>query len=156
LADTDALAQFKRGMELLGNGFANDAIECLRRAAEGEKRNPYYLSFLGVSVARGRRKWAAALELCEAALRLKPNEPQFYLNLAEVYMSAGQREDAVEILDSASKQFRLNARIKRERSRLGKRQSPVLPFLDREHFLNRNLGRLRHRALGRLRKKKAR
>jgi Flp pilus assembly protein TadD len=154
LADTDALAQFKRGMELLGNGFANDAIEFLRKAAEGEKRNPYYLSFLGVSVARGRKKWSAALELCESAVRLKPNEPQFYLNLAEVYMSAGQREDAVDILDSASKQFRLNARVRRERNRLGERQSPILPFLDRQHFLNRNLGQLRHRALGRLRKTK--
>jgi hypothetical protein len=28
---------------------------------------------------------------------------------------------------------------------LGKRCSPVLPFLERGHFLNRSLGKLRHR-----------
>jgi hypothetical protein len=30
---------------------------------------------------------------------------------------------------------------------LGKRSSPVLPFLERGHFLNRGLGKLRHRLL---------
>jgi Flp pilus assembly protein TadD len=156
LAETVAFAEFKRGVELLRNGFANEAMEYLHRAAQGEKQNPYYLSFLGVSVARARKKWSAALELCEAALRLKPNEAQFHLNLAEVYVSAGRREDAVEVLDSALEQFRLNTRIKRERGKLGTRENPVLPFLARQHFLNRNLGRLRHRALVRLQKAKQR
>jgi hypothetical protein len=31
-----------------------------------------------------------------------------------------------------------------------KRRSPVLPFLDRDNFLNRQLGKLRHRALKRV------
>jgi len=30
-----------------------------------------------------------------------------------------------------------------------KRQTPVLPFLERSHFLNRELGKLRHRVMKR-------
>jgi hypothetical protein len=38
------------------------------------------------------------------------------------------------------------------RGRLGRRSSPVLAFLERGHFLNRSLGKIRHRVLGRIRK----
>jgi Flp pilus assembly protein TadD len=147
MAETDAVAEFKRGVELLRDGNAGKAVECFRSAAEAEERNPYYLSFLGLAVARAQRKWGPALELCQAALRLRPIESQFHLNLAEVYLAAGRREEAVEVLDSAVKYFQRDARVNTQRGKLGKRVSPVLPFLDRQNFLNRNLGQLRHRAL---------
>jgi Flp pilus assembly protein TadD len=152
MAETDAVAEFKRGVELLRDGNAGKAVDYFRSAAESEERNPYYLSFLGLAVARAQRKWAPALELCQAALRLKANESQFYLNLAEVYLAAGRREDAVEVLDSAVKYFRRDTRVNLQRGKLGNRGNPVLPFLDRQHFLNRNLGQLRHRALRRFQK----
>jgi predicted Zn-dependent protease len=117
-----------------------------------EQYNPYYLSFFGVSVARAQRKWAAAVNLCEIAVSLKRDEAQLYLNLAEVYVSAGRRDDAIEILDTASTYCPANARIKQMRGSLGRRDSPVLPFLGRGHFLNWSLGKLRHSARGRLRK----
>src|SRR5579872_2459555 len=99
IADTSALSEFKQGIQLLRKGQSADAYEYLRRAAEMEQENSYYLSFLGVSLARAKRKWAEAVVLCETALSLKRNEAQLYLNLAEVYVSAGRREDAIEILE---------------------------------------------------------
>src|SRR6202140_1485649 len=98
MAEDSALSEFKQGINLLRDGHSAEAVEYLRHAAELEQQNPYYLSFLGVSVARAQRKWAAAVELCKAALRLRRNEAQLYLNLAEVYVSAGRRDDAIEIL----------------------------------------------------------
>jgi predicted Zn-dependent protease len=151
MGNTDAVAEFKRGVDLLRNGYTANAFECFRSAAEAEQENPYYLSFLGLSVARAHKKWAAALQLCEAALRLKRDEPQLYLNLAEVYVSASQREEAIEVLDMALTRFGYNPRIKRERNNLGRRGNRVLPFLSRQHFLNRTLGQLRHQASRRLR-----
>jgi Flp pilus assembly protein TadD len=144
--------EFKQGVDLLQNGFPGEAMERFRYAAEVEKRNPYYLSFLGLSVARALKNWDAAKDLCEAALRLKRDEPQFYLNLAEVYVSADQREEAIAILDSALSRFATNVRIKRVRNKLGKRGSKVLPFLSRQNVLNRNLGKLRQRVFARKRK----
>jgi Flp pilus assembly protein TadD len=154
MAEDSALAEFKLGIKLLRKGHAGESFEHFQHAAELEQKNPYYLSFLGVSVARGQRKWAPAVELCEMALSLRRNEVQLYLNLAEVYVSAGRRDDAVEVLDKGLIYFRVDARIKRARANLGKRCSPVLPFLERGHFLNRSLGKLRHQVSGRLGKPK--
>jgi Flp pilus assembly protein TadD len=154
MSEYSALAEFKEGIKLLRNGQSYEAIEYLRHAAETNQQNPYYLSFLGVSVARAQRKWAAAVQLCETALALRRNEVQLYLNLAEVYVAAGRRDDAVAVLDRALLCASMDVRVRRARADLGKRSSPILPFLEREHFLNRNLGKLRHRMLGGLRKPK--
>jgi Flp pilus assembly protein TadD len=151
MAHTTALAEFKQGVTLLRNGYSAEAVEYLQHATELEQQNPYYLSFLGVSIARAQRKWAAAARFCEMALTLKRNEAQLYLNLAEVYLSAGQRDDAIEILENGLRYCQSDARIQRVRGSLGKRGAPVLPFLGRGHFLNWGLGKLRHRTLGRLR-----
>jgi len=150
MADNAGLAEFKQGIELLRKGQSAEALECLRHAAELKQQNPYYISFLGVSMARAERKWAPAVELCKTALSLKRNDAQLYLNLAQVYVSAGRREDAVQTLDNAVSYCGTDARIRRMRGRLGRRGSPILPFLERENFLNRSLGKLRHRVLVRL------
>ena len=143
----DAMIEFREGIELLKNGYPQKALVRLRRAFESDKHNPYYISFLGLSIARAERKWAQASELCERAVQLKRTEIQFHLNLGEVYVLAGQRENAQDTLDYALKLFGRDARLKRARSKVQKRRAPLLPFLGREHFLNRELGKLRHRIL---------
>jgi Flp pilus assembly protein TadD len=149
MAEDAAVADFKLGINLLREGHSAEASKYFRHAAELEQENPYYLSFLGVSVARAQRKWAAAVKLCETALSLRRNEVQLYLNMAEVYVSAGRRDEAVEVLDKALIYFRTDARIRRARANLGMRCLPVLSFLDRGHFLNRSLGKLRRRVSSR-------
>lgn len=149
MTEHDPVADFKEGVAMLKNGYAQTALAPLRRAFECEKRNPYYLSFLGLAIARGERKWDRAAELCETAVQLKRLEVQFHLNLAEVYQLAGRRTKSMDALDAALELFRNDQRLKRARSRIEKRRSPVLSFLDRNNVLNRQLGKLRHRALKR-------
>jgi len=150
MKESDALIQFKDGIELLKNGYAKNALPHLRNAVEIESQNPYYLSFFGLAVARAEKKWAEATQLCETALQLKGKEPQFHLNLAEVYVAAGKRASAIETLERAITNFGPTARLMKARSRVEKRQSPVLPFLKRDHVLNKSLGKLRHRAAKRV------
>ena len=147
MAETVALTEFKRGVQMLRDARPYVALEHFRSAADQEKNNPYFMSFLGVSLARAERKWGPALELCETALSMKRNEAQFYLNLAEVYTSAGRREEALSTLDRALLSLGNDARIQAARQKLGRRRSPALPFLDRQHVLNRYLGIFRHRVL---------
>jgi len=150
MADNSGLAEFKQGVALLRNGHSAEALEYMQHAASLKQQNPYYLSFLGVSTARAQQKWAVSVELCKTAVSLRRNEAQLYLNLAEVYTSAGRRADAIATLDTAAKYCGRDARIMRQRGKLGRRSSPVLPFLERGNPLNRSLGRLRHRVLQRL------
>ena len=147
MADSEALTEFKLGVRLLRDGHTGNALIRFRRAADLEQQNPYYISFLGVALSRAEMKWPAALRLCETALGMKRNEAQLYLNLAEVYVSAGRREDALLTLDRALACLGRDVRIVRARQKLGRRRSPVLPFLQRHNFLNRHLGGLRHRLL---------
>lgn len=155
MAETSALSEFKEGIGFLKNGYANSALPHLRRAVETERHNPYYLSFLGLSIARAERKWDEAVKLCETALSLKRNELQLYLNLAEVYVACGRRVSAVDTLDKAIDSFGREPRLVKARSRVEVRRSPLVPFLRRQHFVNVGLGKLRHRALGLLRPQSA-
>src|SRR5260221_3461709 len=141
------VAEFKEGVKHLKNGYPQKALEKLQSAFESDKNNPFYISLLDVSIARARQNWTQAAELCGRAIQLNPKEIQFHLNLGEVYALAGQRERSLRTLDLALGLFGDDRRLKRARSKGEKRRNPVLPFLERGHFLNRQLGKLRHRLL---------
>ncbi len=67
MAEQSALVEFKQGIKLLRNGQSAEAFEYLRNAAESNQQNPYYLSFLGLSVARAQRKWDSGTRPCACA-----------------------------------------------------------------------------------------
>ena len=147
MSDNVALTEFKQGVRMLRDSHPHNALEHFRKAVDLDQHNPYYISFVGVSLARAERNWEPALKLCEMALSMKHNEAQLYLNLAEVYTSAGQREEALITLDRGLASLGPNTRIQEARLKLGRRRSPALPFLDRQNIVNRYLGALRHRIL---------
>lgn len=147
MLDTEAFREFKKGLDRLREADPERALEHMRRAVELDQCNPFYLSYLGLLLARTERQWAEAEELCETALKMKRDQPQLYLNLAQVYVVADRREDATETLLRGLQYARRDIRLKLMLAKLMVRRRPVLPFLTRDHFLNRQLGLLRHRAL---------
>lgn len=147
MMDTEAFREFKQGLALLRDNYAVKALPHMRRAVELEKNNPYYMSYLGVVMARSEQRWAEAEKLCDGAVRMKRNQAQLYLNLAEVYATAGRREDAVEALQAGLKFARRDVRLNIALNRLIHRRAPVFTFLARKHPLNKSVGKLRHRTL---------
>ena len=147
MIDTEAFAEFRKALGYLRDDYSEKALAHIRRASELEEENPFYRSYLGLTLARAHQKWDEAEELCNAALKGKRDQPQLYLNLAEVYVSAGRKQDAVETLLMATKYAQRDGRIYRMLNQLSSRRQPVLPFLHRSHFLNRSLGIWRHRTL---------
>jgi tetratricopeptide (TPR) repeat protein len=141
----DAMVEFREGVEFLKNEYPEKALAKLKAAFEKDRKNPYFISFLGLAIGRSEQNWDRASELCETAVQLKRKEIQFHLNLVEVYALAGQRERALDGLDYAKRLFGNDSRLRRIRSKLEKRRAPVLSFLERNNFLNRELGKLRHR-----------
>src|SRR5438034_7173845 len=111
MMDTEAFREFKTGLTLLRDNYAMKALPHMRRAVDLDKNNPYYMSYLGVVLARSERKWGEAERLCDSAVRMKRNQAQLYLNLAEVYAAAGRREDAVEALQAGLKYARRDVRL---------------------------------------------
>ncbi|GAC1668475.1 MAG: hypothetical protein NVS9B4_24400 [Candidatus Acidiferrum sp.] len=147
MMDTEAFREFKSGLTLLRGNYFVKALPHMRRAVELDKNNPYYMSYLGVALARTEKKWGEAERLCDSAVKMKRNQAQLYLNLADVYSQAGRREDAVEALAAGMKFARRDVRLTIALNKLAHRRQPVLPFLERTHLLNKKLGALRHRTL---------
>jgi tetratricopeptide (TPR) repeat protein len=147
MMDTEAFREFKTGLTLLRDNYAVKALPHMKRAVDLDKNNPYYMSYLGVVLARSEQKWGEAERLCDTAVRMKRNQAQLYLNLAEVYATAGRREEAVEALQSGLKFARRDVRLTIAMNRLVERRPPVLTFLTRQNPLNRQLGILRHKTL---------
>jgi Flp pilus assembly protein TadD len=143
--ELDPVDEFRKGVELLKNEYPQKALVSLKRAFESDKHNAYYSSFLGLAIARAERKWDEASALCEIAVELKPREIQLHLNLGQVYALAGRRQMALDTLDHALELFGEDARLRQARSKVENRRAPLLSFFGRGHFLNRELGKLRHR-----------
>lgn len=146
-SDSEELKIFKQGMDYLRSNALQSALLCFRKAVEMQKNNPYFLSFYGLLLGRAERQWDEGERICIEALRMRKRQPQLYVNLAELYLSAGKRADAVDVLLEAIQVDPANSRLNRLLVKVGVRRPPVLPFLERSHFLNKNLGMLRHRLL---------
>ena len=145
MSHPDALRHFKEGLELLDSHCAETALTRLKQAVELDPANPFYLSYMGLALARAGGKFHDAEKLCDDALGKQGNRAELYLNLAEVYRLGGKKDDAIETLITGLRFTRQDARLAEALDKLGRRQPPVLAFLDRKNILNLKLGKIRHR-----------
>jgi Flp pilus assembly protein TadD len=145
--DTEEIRVFKQGLQCLQNNSLQMALHCFRRAVEMQNNNPYFLSYYGLLLARAERKWDEGERICIEAVKMKRRQPQLYVNLAELYLSAGKRADAVDVLQEAVQYEPGDARLNRMMIRVGIRRPPVFSFLERGHPVNKSLGLIRHRVL---------
>ena len=143
----EAFQQFRSGLTFLRGGDAQKALPHLRSALDHEPSNPFYISYVGVAVAAAEQRWAEAEKLCHTAMRMNRRQAQLYLNLAEVYVGADRKQDAADVLARGLHYAPHDGRLKMALERLALRRSAVLPFLPRQHMINRNLGKIRHQAL---------
>lgn len=144
---TDPVAEFKEGLRFLRNNYAKKAMVHFTRAAELDKTNPFYLSYVGLTLAAAERNWDEAEEICQRAVKMRRTQAELYLNLAEVFRLAGRRDEAVETLVLGRQMTKKDPRILAALRKYGIRRPPVLSFLDRQNVLNVKLGKARYRIL---------
>ena len=153
VSSVQAMKEFKDGMDALGNKFPRQALVHLRNAVDLDKTNPFFLSYLGLAMAMVDGNYIEAEDLCDDAVRKQRNQPELYLNLAEVYRLAGKKQDAIDTLITGMKLTKQDTRVAGALKKMGMRQPAVLTFLDRGNFLNVQLGKLRSKVLKGGRKK---
>jgi len=144
MSESEALEEFWEGLALLRGGKARDALLHLHRSLRLDAGNAFYLSYLGLAIGTADGNWDRAEDLCQNALSMDWQQPDLYLNMAEVYRRTGKKDDAVWILKAGLQMTGHDGSLREALNRLGVRQPRVLTFLDRRHYLNRNLGKLRH------------
>ncbi|NIQ12038.1 MAG: tetratricopeptide repeat protein [Gammaproteobacteria bacterium] len=103
--------------------------------------SPSVKSKLAYCLAKERRQYQQAMQLCREALQAEPSNPDHYYQLSRIYLVAGQKRKAIKSLRKGLK-FRRHQPIIDELNRLGLRKPPVFSSLPREHILNRTAGLL--------------
>ncbi len=88
------------------------------------------------------------LQLCKQAQHADPRNPHIYWCLAQIHLLSKSRKEALEVVERGLRAAPDSFLLLRLRKKLGMRQPPPLPFLDRRHALNVRLGRIIHRLKG--------
>lgn len=128
-----------------------EALVCFRRllTAYEEDRSSEVpaklLSNLGLALALGENRINEAVTYCTMAIKKEFYQTEYYVNLARVYLKAGRRSNAVDVLYKGLKIDGQDSRILSELQRLGMRRKPILSFLKRSHPFNRYLGMIASR-----------
>jgi tetratricopeptide (TPR) repeat protein len=102
------------------------------------------LSYFGLSIAMMRKHYKPAIDLCRRAIELEFYNGDHYANLGRVYLVAGKRRKAVEVVEQGLKNLPEHAYLLDVRRQLGVRARPAVPFLDRTNPINVSLGQARH------------
>ena len=101
------------------------------------------LSHYAVCLALIERKHKQAIRLCQRAMTVQFYNAVHYANAVKVFLAAGNRKKAVEVLDSGLKRLPKDPLLMQVRERIGWRRGNVLPFLHRDNPLNVYLGKRR-------------
>jgi predicted Zn-dependent protease len=101
------------------------------------------LSFYALSVALVNKKYKDAIELGRKAVKAQPFNAHHHINLAKIYVAAGNRKKAVEVLQKGLATLPESKSILAYWKTIGIRSRPVIPFLSRDNPLNVMLGQKR-------------
>jgi tetratricopeptide (TPR) repeat protein len=132
-----------KGLLAFSNGHTYLAMNCLE-AANRLEHSSIVASYLAYCLAVNRTAFDEAITLGREALAEEPNNPVFCLNLGRVYLLAGQKDEAIKTLRQGLV-FCRDEQIIAELNAMGTRKRSVVPWLHRNHPLNKYLGLLLHR-----------
>jgi tetratricopeptide (TPR) repeat protein len=107
----------------------------------GRVASPEGLSYYGLCLALVERKYKNAIDFCKKAIELQFYNPYHYANLCRVYMAAGARRRAFEILQEGLRVMPEEEMLLTLRGEFGLRARPPLPFLARNNPLNEMIGK---------------
>lgn len=138
MAGTHAEQLIARGIRAANSGKTSLALECFEEAVK-LRNTPAAWSYLAFCLARERRQFEHAVQLCQEAIRKAPHNPDHYLNLGRVHLLAGNRSEAIHVFRQGLL-YGATPRIEAELRRLGLRKPPVVSFLRRDHPINKYLG----------------
>ena len=135
---------FNLGLSCYRQKKLPEAKRLFMRACDFKKDEPRFNSYYGLLLALVERKMKYAEQLCQSAIQPGAASDIFF-NLGRVYQMQGHREKALKTFNKGLQVDHNNMDIHRELENMGTRRKPVFPFLSRNNFLNRIVGRIRNK-----------
>lgn len=133
------------GLRLFAERNVEAAHERFERAHRAQANDPRAMSWYGVTLVLVEKNSNLGISFCDHAVRLAGPTPELVLNQARVHLALGQRERAYKAVQRGMRLFPEDEAIRWAQEAMGWRRRPVIPFLSRRNFLNKHLGKLRHR-----------
>lgn len=127
----EGVAEARKGNTLLARIQLEEAVK--------ETRHPEVLAWYGYCLARDKKAFSPAMDLCKEALETAPGNPDIYLAIGKIYLLAGRKRSAISAFNKGLKMGRNDAII-RQLHVVGLRKSPVFPFLERDSSINVYMG----------------
>ena len=141
----EATATFEEGLARYREGDAPAAHALFERSHRRAPFEARFMSWYGLTLVLVERNSNLGVLYCDQALRVTGPEPELLLNQARAHLALGQRERAVRAIIRGLAAAPLDPALKAAQESMGWRRRPVIPFLGRSNFLNRWLGRIRHK-----------
>ncbi len=157
--ENDKVEAFHRGMDFYAKRNYKQALDEFRKALacdtilEVKDVDPLYLSYYGLTLAKVKRKLKTAQKLCRMAKSRGENYPDVFVNLGDVYVQSGRIDFAVDIYREGYRLHRRNVVLLTRLQRYSPRGRTILPFLNRDNFLNKYGGIIVHRSIRIFKKK---
>jgi Flp pilus assembly protein TadD len=141
---SEAAAALEEGLRRYRAGDPEGAHEMFGQAYRRAPSDPRVQSWYGLTLVLVERNSNLGVVLADGAVRNGRPDPELVINQSRVAMALGQRVRAVRALERGLAFHPGDADLLQERTALGTRQRPVVPFLSRRNWLNRMLGRMQH------------
>jgi hypothetical protein len=103
-----------------------------------------FLSYFGLAGALANSPSREHIQACELALARDSFDPRLHLNLARVCLLARKTTRALAILERGLRLHPGDRLMTSLLHRVDRRRQPVIGKLDRDHVLNRAMGRARY------------
>jgi curved DNA-binding protein CbpA len=86
--------QYQRGVEEFRKGNYSGAVEAFQQATKFDPNKSRYWSYLSLSLSKIPNGLNDAEDALFQAIKLEPNNAEHYVNLGQIYIKAGMKEDA--------------------------------------------------------------
>ncbi len=123
-------------------GRFDEASAGFQELIDRGSRDPEHFSFRGLLMAIYEERPRDGLDLCERACVLQSDRPEFFLNLAKARAACGHTRRAVMALRRGLELRPDHPGLLHEIDRLAPRRGQPLPFLRRQHPVNKHLGKI--------------
>lgn len=136
------------GIQALEAKQLKDAHRLFREAFEKMPDDPRACSFYGYTLAIVEDKLHKGIEMCMKAINSAHPDAYFFLNIGLLYIKLNKRREAVGAFKRGLQIDRSNKRIYDVwKEKLGWRRDPAIPFLSRDNFLNKAIGKMTYSKL---------
>ncbi len=141
------VALYKQGKKKFREGLFKQALSCFmaanRNNQDPERKNKYASAIGMTQVFMGDR---SGLNLCRRLAEIEPFDGDVALHLAQAELHIKHRKQAIAAIEHGLRISPRHKGLNHLQRMIGRRRTPPFNFLERDHFLNKVVGKMTYKS----------